>query len=403
MNIDSKSVRRLVIGGFILFLLIYFYLFVSERFLAASQPLIIGIIAAYVMNIMINWFDKHDYLYNKGKLKNTRLHEIFSVLEAVIVLLLCCAFIFGFVIPQLTACALTLLDKVPNGIRYILNLELVARLIPEDTMQTLKGIDWSRWMNHLISIVNKDDLFSSMTSTASTALTVFSTLLFGILFGIYFTTGRKQHFDRIRRLAHALLPDGKEEKVFYYGRLMNECCHDFIFCQGMQGLIMGVISTAFLLIFRFPYATMIGVMNGFCALLPVIGGYIGAILGMLVILADSPRMAIFFLIVIVVIQNVVGTVVFPRLVGKSLGLPAVWTLAAVTIGGGLAGIGGIMIGVPGTAFAYRCMQERVLRKEEEDRKKAEASEQEISEAEAEGGGGDAEAARKGEEEEKKCE
>ncbi len=399
MNIDRKSVRRLVIGGFVLFLLIYFYLFVSERFMAAAQPLIIGIIAAYVMNIMINWFDKHDYLYNRGKLKNVRVHEFLSVMEAVIVLLLCCAFIFGFVIPQLTACALTLLDKVPNGIRYILNTDMVKQLIPEDTMQTLQMVDWSKWITHLISIVNKDDLFSSMTSTASTALAVFSTLLFGILFGIYFTTGRKVHFDRARRLAHALLPDGKEEKAFNYLRLANECCHDFIFCQGMQGLIMGVISTAFLLAFRFPYATMIGVMNGFCALLPVIGGYIGAILGTLVILADSPRMAIMFLIVIIVIQNVVGTVVFPRLVGKSLGLPAVWTLAAVTIGGGLAGIGGIMIGVPGTAFAYRCLQEKVHRKEAEDREKVKASEGEVKEAEAEGGGGDAESARRNEKEE----
>ncbi len=399
MEIDRKSVRRLVIGGFVLFLLIYFYLFVGERFLAAAQPLIIGIIAAYVMNIMINWFDKHDFLYNRGKLKNVRLHEIFSVLEAVIVLLLCCAFIFGFVIPQLTACALTLLDKVPSGIRYILNLDMIKRLIPEDTMQTLQMIDWSKWITHLISIVNKDDLFSSMTSTASTALAVFTTLLFGILFGIYFTTGRKEHFNRVRRLAKALLPEGKEEKVFYYFRLANECCHDFIFCQGMQGLIMGVISTAFLLAFRFPYATMIGVMNGFCALLPVIGGYVGAILGMLVILADSPRMAIMFLIVIVVIQNVVGTIVFPRLVGKSLGLPAVWTLAAVTIGGGLAGIGGIMIGVPGTAFAYRCLQEKVLQKEAEEREKAKASEGEIKEAEAEGGGGDDEADRRKEKKE----
>ncbi len=375
MSIDRKTVRRLVIGGFVLFLLIYFYLFVGERFLSAAQPLLIGLVSAYIMNIMINWFDRHDYLYNKGKLKNARLHEVNSVIQAVIVLLLCGAFIFGFVIPQLTACAITLLDKVPSGIRYILSLELVQKLIPADTMETLQEIDWSRWLNHLISIINKDDLFASMTSTASTALTVFSTILFGVLFGIYFTTGRKEHFNRVRRLAHALLPEEKEEKAFYYGRMLNDCCHDFIFCQGMQGLIMGVISTAFLLAFRFPYATMIGVLSGFCALLPVVGGYIGAVLGMLVILADSPRMAVLFLILIVIIQNVVGTVVFPRLVGKSLGLPAVWTLAAVTIGGSMTGIAGILVGVPLLAFVYRFLKEKVLKKEEEEREKLKQAEE----------------------------
>ncbi len=397
MGIDSKSVRRLVIGGFVLFLLIYFYLFVSERLFLAAQPLLIGMVSAYVMNMMISWFDRHDFLYNRGKIKSERLHDTNSVIKAVVVLLLCLTFIFGFVIPQLTACAITLLDKVPNGIRYILNLSFVHRLIPADTLETLQQMDWSQWLNHLIAIINKDDLFVSMTSTASTALSVFSTVLFAVLFGIYFTAGRKTHFEHARRVAHALLPPEKEEKAFYYGRMLNECFHDFLFCQGMQALIMGVISTAFLLAFRFPYATMIGVMSGFCALLPVVGGYIGAVLGMLVILSDSPRMAIMFLIVIVVIQNVVGTIIFPRLVGKSLGLPAVWTLAAVTIGAGLAGIGGILVGVPMTAFFYRFLQDKIDQREAQDRARAEEAGKQAKNAEAAGGGGKGKTAVRGRE------
>ena len=167
------------------------------------------------------------------------------------------------------------------------------------------------------------------------------------------------------RTVRAFLDAEKEKIFFHYSGMLNECFHDFIVCQSLQALIIGVTSTIFLLIFRFPYATMIGVLNGFCALLPVIGGYIGAILGTLIILADSPQMAVMFLIVIVVIQNVVGTLVFPRLVGRSMGLPAVWTLAAVTIGSGMIGISGIVIGVPLAAFAYRCLGEQVLKREAE--------------------------------------
>ena len=135
------------------------------------------------------------------------------------------------------------------------------------------------------------------------------------------------------------------------------------------------MATLFLLIFRFPYATMIGVLNGFCALLPVIGGYLGAILGTLIILADAPQMAVMFLIMIIVIQNVVGTLVFPRLIGRSLGLPAVWTLAAVTIGSGMAGISGIVIGVPLAAFAYRSLEEEIKRREQAEKRKAAARKQ----------------------------
>ena len=147
--------------------------------------------------------------------------------------------------------------------------------------------------------------------------------------------------------------------------MLNDCFHDFIVCQAAQALIIGVSASVLMWIFGFPYASMIGALNGFCALIPVIGGYIGAIFGTLMIMADAPGMALFFLIFIIVLQNVIGTLIFPRLIGRSLGLPAVWTLAAVLIGSGLRGISGMLLGVPLTAFAYRMIGEKLRKREAE--------------------------------------
>ena len=371
MKTDWKSIRNMVIGGFILFVLIYLYLYAGERFVNACTPLFIGLILAYVIDIIIKWLRKCDIFYNKGIIKSKRFHDVGTTVAAVMILILCIVLIGVYIAPQMTNCVITLLDKVPGGIRYLINLPIMEKILSPETLESLREIDWSNWINHLVSTVNSDDLVRSMTSTASSALVAFSSLLFGVIFTAYFLASREKIHRQLVRASRAFLPEGKEEIFFHYTGLMNSCFHDFIVCQVIQAVTIGVAATLVLWIFRFPYATMIGTLNGFCALIPVVGGYVGAILGTLMILSDAPQMAIFFLILIIVVQNVVGTFVFPRLVGQSLGLPAVWTLAAVTIGSGMLGIRGIVIGVPLTAFVYRCLKEYVKKRESQKKKEPE--------------------------------
>ena len=164
-------------------------------------------------------------------------------------------------------------------------------------------------------------------------------------------------------MIRAFVPQQYQEAVLHSGALLRGCFHNFIICQALQALIIGVSATVLMNIFRFPYASMIGTMNGFCALVPVIGGYVGAVMGTLMILTDNPGMALFFLIFIVVLQNVIGTLVFPRIVGQSLGIPSGWTLAAVLVGTGLGGVTGILIAVPLTAFGYRMVKEKLEERE----------------------------------------
>ena len=133
--------------------------------------------------------------------------------------------------------------------------------------------------------------------------------------------------------------------------------------QCTEAVILGALCALGMMIFKFPYAVMIGTLIGFTALIPVAGAYIGAAIGAIMILTVSPVQSLLFLVFIVVLQQIEGNLIYPKVVGSSLGLPALWVLAAVTIGGGVMGIPGMLLGVPISSALYRLIKQDVLKKE----------------------------------------
>ena len=121
-----------------------------------------------------------------------------------------------------------------------------------------------------------------------------------------------------------------------------------------EAVILGTLCTIGMLIFRFPYAPMIGAFIGVTALIPIVGAYIGAAVGAFMILTVAPLKALLFIVFIIVLQQMEGNLIYPKVVGSSIGLPGMWVLAAVTVGGGLLGIGGMLLGVPLAATFYSC-------------------------------------------------
>ncbi|WP_277215231.1 AI-2E family transporter [Pseudoflavonifractor capillosus] len=143
--------------------------------------------------------------------------------------------------------------------------------------------------------------------------------------------------------------------------MLNECFHKYIVGQCTEALILGGLCTLGMLILQLPYATMTGAVIAFTALIPVAGAYIGAGVGAFMILTVSPVKAIIFLIFIVILQQLEGNLIYPRVVGSSMGLPGIWVLAAVTVGGGVMGIPGMLLCVPLAAAFYKLLREDVNR------------------------------------------
>ena len=153
------------------------------------------------------------------------------------------------------------------------------------------------------------------------------------------------------------------KRLLYGLRIFNESFRGYIVGQCTEAVILGVLCVVGMLIFRFPYAGMIGSLVGFTALIPVAGAYIGAAVGAVMILTQSPLKALLFGVFLVILQQLEGNLIYPRVVGRSIGLPALWVLAAVTVGGSLMGIPGMLLGVPITAALYRLIREDMSRRE----------------------------------------
>ena len=141
--------------------------------------------------------------------------------------------------------------------------------------------------------------------------------------------------------------------------IANDCFHKFIVGQCTEAVILGSLCMVGMLVLRLPYAPMIGALVAFTALIPIVGAFIGAGVGAFLILMVSPSKAVIFLVFIIVLQQIEGNLIYPRVVGSSMGLPGIWVLAAVTVGGGVMGIPGMMIGVPLMAVIYKLVKENI--------------------------------------------
>lgn len=145
--------------------------------------------------------------------------------------------------------------------------------------------------------------------------------------------------------------------------ITNDCFHRYIVGQCTEAVILGALCALGMFIFRFPYAVMTGAVIGVTALIPVAGAYIGGAVGFILILSVSPTKAVLFLVYPVILQQLEGNLIYPRVVGSSIGLPGLWVLATVTVGGGIMGIAGMLIGVPIAAALYQILRNDVHKKE----------------------------------------
>ena len=161
-----------------------------------------------------------------------------------------------------------------------------------------------------------------------------------------------------RAMLH-FLPGRTCRKIEHVAKVLDHCFHRYIVGQCTEAVILGLLCTLGMSILRLPYATMISALIAFTALIPIAGAYIGAGVGAFLILMVSPIQALTFLIFIVVLQQLEGNLIYPKVVGDSIGLPGIWVLAAVTVGGGVLGIGGMLLGVPLAAAAYQLVQEDI--------------------------------------------
>lgn len=383
MQIEWKQCLKLGVTVFVLYLAIHYWeglMTIVKQVLSAGTPLIIGFVIAYIINILMSFYENY-YFRKSTHPFVVKAKTPICMLLAFFSFILIIALITGLVVPELTSCVALLASDIPPAMEKLLSSEIFKELAPEDLYAQLRDVDWKSLMNEMVKFVTSGigNTMSTVFSVVSSAVSSVVTGTISLIFAIYYLLGKEKLCNQCKRLMKNYLPAKQVSQINYVAGVVNDSFHKYIVGQFTEAIIIGVMCMVGMLIFGFPYAGMIGALIGFTALIPVAGAYIGAGVGFIMILTVSPVKAFLFLGFIVVLQQIEGNLVYPKVVGGSLGLPAVWVLAAVTVGGGLMGIAGMLIGVPIAAAVYRLICDDVVRREERVAKEKEETHEESCE------------------------
>ncbi len=327
------------------------------KFLSIISPFLYGCIIAFVLNVLMRFIEKKwdDKLGRNNKILNKLKRPVAIALCLLVVFGIVCAIIF-LVVPGFYASVMTFVSNVPDYVDKVNGwwANLVAFAAGHDIVLPSSVVD----SNDVIKIIT--EYFSESGSniineTISKTSSLFSGLinaLLSIIFAIYILGNKERLQQSAKDAVRVLVPDDKEEGLFAIARTTEATFSSFVSGQCLEACCFGIMSFIGLEIFRFPYPGMIAIVLGFTTLIPVFGAFIGGAIGFVLIALTSPLKGLYFLIFLVVIQQLDNNLVYPRIVGKSVGLPGMLVLLAVTAGGSGFGILGLLASVPLCAVLY---------------------------------------------------
>lgn len=360
MKLEWKTCYKVGISVFVLYLCFQYWPKAVElvgAVIGAAFPLIIGCVIAYLVNILMSLYEKH-YFPKSAKPLAKKSRRPVCMIAAYLTLIAIVLLVIGLVVPQLVSCIQLLLAELPAAMRSLVKALGKIDVIPKDIIDFLEGINWQSKISQLINMVTTGlgNAMGVMFNMISSVFSGIVTALLSIIFSFYLLTGKETLACQADHVLNHYLKKEWYEKILYVADILNDCFRRYIVGQCTEAVILGMLCMIGMWILRLPYASMLGALVAFTALIPVAGAYIGAGVGAFMILTVSPVKALIFLIFIVILQQLEGNLIYPKVVGSSLGLPGIWVLAAVTIGGGMMGVVGMLFGVPVFAAVYRLIK-----------------------------------------------
>ena len=234
-------------------------------------------------------------------------------------------------------------------------------IVPENIIKSLSEIDWKSKITENIKTITSGfgSVMDVVVTTVSSVVSGVTTTFLALVFALYVLLSKNVLLSQIKKLSKHYIPEKAYDRLSYFVTVADDCFHKFIVAQCTESVILGVLCMIGMLILHLPYAAMIGAVICVTAFIPVVGGLIGGGIGAFLILMESPMKALIFLVFIVLLQQIEGDLIYPRVVGSSIGLPSIWVLAAITVGGGVFGILGMLLGVPVASTAYRLLKNDV--------------------------------------------
>lgn len=374
MELNKRNIKKILF--IICFGMLFFWglnhgssvLLFFRNLLGILAPFLIGLCFAFVINVLLrpveNLWDKVSWGRAEKNMKKLKrpLCLLFStvIIGGVIFILL------FMVVPEIRNTAVMIIDLFPQ---YMVQIESWWTDLSEELMDFAIVLPQPELNLNEIGKMAGDFLLKSGQSfvgkTVDITTSIFSVmfnLILGLVFAFYVLSQKEKLGRNLKKMIFAFLPTEKAEGVLNFFALTNRIFTSFVTGQLTESVIIGSLCFIGMLVLRMPYAPMISVLVGFTALIPVFGAFIGTGVGAFLILMVNPIKALWFILFIVILQQLEGNIIYPKVVGKSVGLPGIWVLAAVTIGSSAFGILGMLLAVPVCSVIYSVGKQAVNRK-----------------------------------------
>lgn len=366
MEINKKTLKS-IFWGVAGCILLYWILHETERVKSVFavvrsilSPFIIGSVLAFIMNVPMRSIEG-----KLLKIKNDKFRRIVAVILTALAVLLVLALVFWLLIPQVIDTAKTFASKLPaffGGIQkditdFLANNPQLMQWVYDNT--DFHNIDFPGIIQKVIDMVG-DSVSTIVTGTFSaigSVTGVIVDMVIGVVFALYCLFTKENLARQGRRLLYAFLPEKWCDISIRILRLTNSTFSNFLSGQCIEVLILGCMFAISMAIFRMPYIPLVSVLIAVTAFIPVVGAFAGCIFGAFFILVDNPIQAVWFVVMFLILQQIENNVIYPRVVGTSIGLPGMWVLVAVAIGGELMGVAGMFLMIPFASVIYTLIRE----------------------------------------------
>ena len=364
-NIKKKYIAYIVVATIIVYATVRYFGTVERYILRVTNtlmPFVAGAMMAYIINILMDAYE--DLLLKK--FHNKKIIRTVSIVLSIFTFVLVIGLLLGLIIPQLVKIMFSIMYTNPGDIKKIIESISKNNIVDKiaDIMNIdINNIDISGYVTKLIHSVMSGvgNILMGVISKISGFFNPVISVFMAVVFALYILVDKERIAVQGDKLLRAFLPS-KRDTVIDVLSIFNKSFRNYFISQIKEAIILGVLLYIVMLIARLPYASSISILVGVTALIPVIGAYAGLFIGALMIITKSFSSMVIFIIVHTVVQQFENNIIYPRVVGSSVGLPGMWVIVAVALGGSLFGIFGVFVAVPVAASLYFILKRETLKR-----------------------------------------
>lgn len=384
-KLDEKNSQLLKV--ILISILVFFAFWYIENvkngltvFIAVIQPFLIGFMLAFIINLPMNFFERKVYSKIFKTEKTKKLVPVFSLISSWILFILGIVIFLNVLIPRISKAVTALIERFPlflDDLIDLLNKNKFTKNFADDAQKYINSVDWN---NALVQVRDyfvgeAGNIFDKTTSIINSVSSTIITIAAATIFSVFVLINKKDLKILANRIIYSLFKRSTADEINKVASLSYSSFASYINSKALSSLILGILVFVGMLILKIPFAAMAAILVAIADFIPYVGPLIATVIMMILIFIESPFKSLVFLIFLLIAQQVQGSIIYPALAGKTIGLPSIWVIVSIAIGGSLFGIVGMLVSIPIASILYTLMNEKM----DKTLAKKEISENEIKE------------------------